>query len=657
MKQEHGIKSEPEDVKPSVQQRGFRDIPLFSMGSSNAVTHLMKFATHTRVDPNNESQFTPPVKLNRKLPLRVKMPPAKPGDQVIDKWGKPVMDKEGHALKWPSHDVDLETIRPYLDIDKPAAQENDASTGSGTSFTRNRMFKKRVREVHKSSSSARRTRNEEYYPWVLEDFETPQEWESSREPLPNSLKALEAWYFAEKERRESRRELPAPEIKQEANSSSSTMAPHAPWVGQLEGDSDERSTSHHVLFAFDDRNAGGFKVVPVRRQYKFMQLHKRVLTSEQVEEEFERHQRSSETERWFMRDRYNTGAGLGAPGGSSSGQARGRMPALALPGQPSLGWQSSSRLVAVSGEPQRRADDDDDLFGTVRKNETTYDELDFEDSFEDDDERADGQDDDDADAKELDERLKREMVADRLDDAHVKREPDELDDAVAVNRRSGADNLLGSSEYGRHDDAMLTGSGRQMRKIMKALSRREGLDTYDSDEEAKNPYASEESDESDEELTVLHPERALLAAREQKARLEKTKESSAASTPPTRSETPELESGVKRKNETARLDDAKKKARTESWSTSPVRSGSPSARSLSPLETEIVKLISSGRVASTSDLVQHFRARLKQDLSLKEQLSSAVKRIAYMDKKENKLKLKESVLADAGAISPRGSRP
>ena len=641
MKQE--VKAE--DTKPSVA-RGYRDIPLFSSGASDSVTHLMKFGSHTRIDPNNETQFTPPVKLNRKTPLRLKMPPAKPGDQVIDKWGKPVMTTEGKPLLWPSHDVDLEHIRPYLDLDKP--QSSDAAA-DGAGFTRHRLFRKRVREVHKSTSAARRTRNEEFYPWVLEDFDTAQEWESSREPLPNSLRALEAWYLAEQERRAEGRE-PKPSVIEEPRITSG-LAPHAPWVGQLEGESDEHSASHHVLFVFDDRNAGGFKVVPVRRQYKFMPLQKHMLNSEQVEEEFARHQKSAETERWLLRDRYKTGAGLGSS--SSTGASRGgdgrRLPMLSLPGQPSLGWQSSAHLVAVRGEPERSQVDDDDLFGPVVKNETTYDELDYEDTFADDDERAEVQDDtEDAEARELEERLKREMVADRLDDGddvQIKMEPD---DAIAVNRRSGADNLLGSAQYGRHDDAMLTGSGRQMRRIMKALSRREGLDTYDSDEEAKNPYASDDdSDDNDDDLDVLHPERAILEAREEKARREREAKEQA-STP--RAASPEADGGVKRKNDTASRPDAKK-ARVDS----PPRSASPVR---SPLEAEIVQLISSGQVATTSDLVQHFRARLKQDLSLKEQLSAAVKRIAYMDKKENKLKLKESAkVSDAAATSPRDSRP
>lgn len=659
MKREGGVKAESREA---ATPRAYRDIPLYSIGARTSVTHLMKFASHQRVDPNQEEQFTPPVKLNRKMPLRLKMPPAQPGDPVIDRWGKPVMTKEGPPLRWPAPDADLEAIQPYLGLDQQACVsatdhrlENEEAAASGVGISRSRPFRKRVREVHKSANAARRTRNEEFFPWVLEDFETSQEWESSREPLPNSLKALEQYYYAEKERRE--HGLPPP--KTEPGAASQTLvAPHAPWIGQLEGDSDENSTSHHVLFAFDERNAGGFQVVPVRRQYKFMQLHKHAMTSDQIEEEFSKQQRSAESDRWMMRTRYNTGAGLGGPDGLRGvRRAGGRgLPSLALPGAPSLGWQSSAQLVAVRGERERMRDDDDDLFGSMPKQETTCDELDFEEEFADDEEKPIvGDDAEDPEARELEDRLKREMVADRVDDdVRIKREPDEYDDAVAVNRRSGGDALFGDASYGRHDDAMLTGSGRQMRKIMKALSQREGLDMYDSDEEAKNPYASDESD--DEDLDVLHPERAILAAREEKARQERlAKEANGVSS----ATSPEPDGGVKRKNDMPpRSDDGLKRARTDSRASSPSagmagRSGSP-PRPLTPLELELVQLISDGRITNTTDLVQHFRARLKQGgAALKEELSAAVKRIAYMDKKENRLKLKDAVAE--GAASPARS--
>lgn len=503
--------------------------------------------------------------------------------------------------------------------------------GSGH-LPRGRLFKKRVREVHKSANAARRTRNEEFFPWVLEDFETSNDWESSRNPAANSIQALEAYYIMETERREraAAAGVDAHPVKAEVKAEAGPVAPaHAPWVGQLEGESDENSMSHHVLFVFDERNAGGFKVVPIRRQYKFMQSQRPVLDSDAVEEEFARYQRSSEPERLALRARLQSGA----KGGASAGAPR-RFPTLALPQGPSLGWSSSQRLVAVRGEDRERGGEDDAF--VVPKQETTYDELDFEESFADDEERPDTVLEEDQEAKELEERLKREMVADHVDDeVTIKRDPDEVDDAMMINRRSGADDVLGGTVHGRHDDAQLTGTGRQMRKIMKALSRREGNDVYDSDEDAKNPYASDESDD-EQDLDVLHPERAILEAREERARQERLARE--AQGPPPAPETPRAatpDDSLKRKSE-VRRDDTPKRARLGEKAR-----GSSPARTLSPLEAELAQLVRDGTVRSTAELVQHFRQRLKADASLKEQLSAAVKKIAYMDKKSNRLKLKE----------------
>ncbi|WFD41396.1 transcription factor IIF subunit tfg1 [Malassezia psittaci] len=640
MKEERSVKNEGEAAASSP---GYRDIPLYSTDCRSLTTHLMKFAHHNRIDPNDTQQFIPPVKLNRKMPLRVKQAPAKAGDIVIDKWGKPIITTEGKPLKWPGPNDDLEAYRPFMDLDKKSDDENDVAPGSGHA-SQGRLFKKRVREVHKSANAARRTRNEEFYPWVLEDFETSNDWESSRNPAANSIQALEAYYVMEQERRaraaaagmEDVKPIKA-EIKTETNP---TAPAHAPWIGQLEGESDENSLSHHVLFAFDERNAGGFKVIPIRRQYKFMQSQRPILDSEEVEEEFQKYQRSSESERLAMRSRLQSGSKSGQ---ASQGAPR-RFPTLALPRGPSLGWDSSQRLVAVRGENRDR-DPEDDMY-VVPKRETTYDELDFEESFADDEERPDTVLDEDQEAKELEERIKREMVADHVDDdVQIKREPDEMDDAVMVNRRSGADGLM-ENNRGIHDNALLTSSGRQMRNIMKALSRREGNDIYDSDEEAKNPYASDES-EDEENLDVLHPERAIMEAREERAKQERLAKESAAQTatasvpssPRSESAAMPIQSGeesLKRKGE-SKKDSTQKRAKTNESSS---RASSP-GRSMSPLESEIAQLIRDGKVQGTAALVQHFRQRLKNDPSLKEQLSLAVKKIAYMDKKSNQLKLKE----------------
>ena len=653
-----GTASVPEDAKGgdvkgqaagASQPTGYRDIPLYSMDTQGGITHLMKFAHHNRVDPNDPEQFIPPLKLNRKMPLRRKMPPAKPGDEVPDRFNRPVITQEGKPLRWPAPGDDLEAIRPYLDADQEQADGDDVAPGSG--MRRGKLFKKRVREVHKSADAARRTRNEEFFPWVLEDFETLNEWESSRDPLPNSLQSLAAYYNAEMARREANEDVKVgdekPFVKREDEPTNAPAggASHAPWVGQLEGDSDENSTSHHVLFVFDERNAGGFKVVPVRRLYKFMQTPRHaVLNEDQVEEEFQRFQRSTEADRWMMRSRFGTGAGTGMPMASTR---RGvpSMPGLALPnaGIPQ-GWSSSQRLVAVRGD-QRDEDDEDGLFGR-RQGGSTFDELDYDETFADDEERADGDvNEDDQDAKELEQRLKREMLADHVDDdAVVKQDPDAIDS-------------LFDESGGRGDDAQLTGTGRQMRKIMRALSRREGNDVYESDEDERNPYASDES-EDDADLDVLHPERAILEAREERARQERQAregaeaEAHAGSAGPSRAGSPEADGsmGTKRKGEADRRNQGESVKRVkvqgaEGSGRSTPSGGSPRSssppRTLSPLEAEIAQLIREGRIGNTADLVQHFRQRLKQDATLKETLSAAVKKIAYMDKKNNRLKLKD----------------
>lgn len=127
--------------------------------------------------------------------------------------------------------------------------------------------------------------------------------------------------------------------------------------------------------------------------------------------------------------------------------------------------------------------------------DATHDELDFEEDFADDDERMDmlGRDAfEDEETRELEQRLRDEMRRAEAEDE------DDVDEAPEDNR-------------------LLTGTGKQMKKIMKALGKRDGNEAYESDEE--NPYASDESE--DEEMAVANPEKALEEAREERIRREK----------------------------------------------------------------------------------------------------------------------------------------
>lgn len=112
--------------------------------------------------------------------------------------------------------------------------------------------------------------------------------------------------------------------------------------------------------------------------------------------------------------------------------------------------------------------------------EGDYDELDFEEDFADDEERMGGPGEgdngaDDEEARELEERLKREMrAANRVGDSGAQEESADESDLEEEERKT------------------LTGTGKQMKKLMRALGRREGNEAYESDED-KNPYASDVS--------------------------------------------------------------------------------------------------------------------------------------------------------------------
>ncbi len=744
---------EGEDKKnaPPPPPTTYRDIPLLSTDCGQWLTHLMKFAHHTRVDPNDTAQFIPPLKLNRKNPPRLKLPRPNPGDPITDKYNRPMMGKDGQPLTWPAPDDDLQRIEEVISKEVaakgPGADQSLIAPGGSARPPKSKLFKKKVREIHKAADSARKTMKEEHFPWVLEDFETSDEWESIRTPIPTGARALQQHIDELKAKRDAK---PASEsngaagdvkmhdptgaVKIEASlkggesgtgagssSSSSSSTSHAPWVGKLEGDSGSEASSLHVLFVFDERDAGGFKVVPVSRMYKFLQKPKHsTLTNEQVELEYQKYQKTKEMDRWALRNKpVSASASTSKQEDSAAWRNWPQVNQLTLPTGMSFSTGRRRNLMAVHGGELLRDDDDDDGAGSRRRKRDDspgagYDELDYEEEFADDDEVHDPEADvvEDEEAKELEERLKREMA--RANHADEEEEEE----------------VVGAAE---DEDQMLTGSGKQMMKIMRALAKRDGNEAYDKDDDGRNPYASDDSDDDDEESYVAHPEKAIQLAREERERKEKEAAKNKKSTPGTasvsgsntptdraekkpvqlggaqasrpgaghaslaqratsptrgaskigskqasRSSSPSLvrgsspgraesppgdtaSAGTKRRAETqstaatpsSSVRPEAKRVKTASRAASPTgsaggskpasRAGSPGAPRVpaNAVEAEIIQLIREGKIANTSELVQHFRKRLKSEPHIKDQLSAAVRKVAVMDKTTNRLKLKD----------------
>lgn len=737
----------------------YRDIPLLSTNCGEWLTHLMKFAHHTRVDPNDAAQFIPPLKLNRKNPPRLKLPRPNPGDPITDKYNRPMMGKDGQPLTWPGPDDDLERIEEVIKKEVapkgPGADQTLIAPGGSARPPKSKLFKKKVREIHKAADSARKTMKEEHFPWVLEDFETSEEWESIRTPIPTGARALQE-HIDELKAKNSGSKSDAngdvtmqdkkgtvkseDGIKHEsaAAAASSSSTSHAPWIGKLEGDSSSEASSLHVLFVFDERDAGGFKVVPVSRMYKFLQKPKHsTMTNEQVEQEYQKYQKTKEMDRWALRNKpIASGPSVTKQEDSAAWRNWPQVNRLSLPTGMSFGAGRRRNLMAVHGGELLRDDDDDDASRPRRRKREDspgagYDELDYEEEFADDEEIHDPEADvaEDEEAKELEERLKREMArANNLGD-----DEDAADEASAP----------------EDEDQMLTGSGKQMMKIMRALAKRDGNEAYEKDDDGRNPYATDESDDDEEESYVANPEKAIQLAREEREKKEKeaaknkgkstpgtasgsntptdrpekrpvqltgsqpqprpgaghaslaqratsptrgaskigSKQVSRSSSPslarsvsPGRAESPPLandaanagsgSSGLKRRADSPATPTTSASASVSSGGNRPeakrVKTGSTGSRAGSPggsppgskpasragspgaprvpanaVEAEIIQLIRDGKIANTSELVQHFRKRLKSEPHIKDQLSAAVRKVAVMDKATNRLKLKD----------------
>lgn len=188
--------------------------------------HIMRFQTKQDVDIIKN--FTKPVRLHRKDPqniqfhlLREEMDKRrKEGGAIVEVPQEAYVDEEGNIVE-------------------PADMTQVAPDGGGRRPRRN-LFKRKTKQVHMMDDQKRKLRYEEYYPWVLEDY--------------NGKNV---------------------------------------YVGSYEAGLSEPT---HVLFVFDK---DGFKMVPAEKVYKFTPRNRyATLTLEEAEAKMEK---SLAAPRWLMK--------------------------------------------------------------------------------------------------------------------------------------------------------------------------------------------------------------------------------------------------------------------------------------------------------------------------------------------------------------------
>ncbi|KAK7049517.1 transcription factor IIF subunit tfg1 [Paramarasmius palmivorus] len=405
------------DVDPDTFQLPtgqFQEFKLMSSALNGWKFDVMKFDSRKVVDLNTWQQ---PVKLNRKDLRRDDGPAPTVGPAVrpmLGLDGQQVFGADGKPVM-----VDAEG-RPVVDN---TTSNNGLNGKGGKGPNAKKKFQKKTKQVFIVPEEIRALRKEERYPWVMED-----------------------------------------------------SAGQETWVGQL----DEISKSETHAFFMPAAMGEIFKFVPSHRWYRFQKKLKHDLPTDTqtVESAYQQSQKRDPTA--WLRQRNGKGPSS-ATAAMFKAEADGHIP---NGGSGSL-VQHSSNSLGPGGRKLKTVDHgggglfgDDDEDGDYKRRprdtggEGDLDENEYEEEFADDEEKMEVDDNQDDEAKELEERLKREYKnANKTREGYI----DESDE--------------------EEEKPQISKSGKAMKKMLKT---REG-DAYESEED-ENPYASSQEEEEEEEV-------------------------------------------------------------------------------------------------------------------------------------------------------------
>ncbi|GAA5871135.1 hypothetical protein JCM16303_001702 [Sporobolomyces ruberrimus] len=522
---------------PSTSSSNYTDFILRasnSLSSSSEWKHnVMKFSGlgERVIDPGDEKTFVRPVRLNRKDPRTVRRLTDQDRERFNERAKERAAKLAGVDLMQLDHQEGQEDKKDGIKDEGGDNEGGDQEGGEGkvkeeldptllgkgtsgfTSGSRSRgpggMFKKKTRRVFVASEESRRLKREEWQPWVLEDDEGQERWVGR---LEGGAGEVELTKNGNNE---------GGGAAGQQNGQGGKNASLKGWRPAANASEAGGGGSSYVAFVFGE-NGDEFQVVPINRWYKFNQGPKYLtLAEEEAEEEWNRQQKTKETERWVMHKRIAPPPSTAStstdstPGPSNSAPsapaptASSRKGKAAKPSSSARGGGSLRDRMIARSAAGIKVDEDDDVRGRPKiksvistndgngtrsggrakgrgGGDQDDDEFDYEEDFQDDEEGIAKIDDlaDEDETKELEERIRKEMRgAER---------PDEVPDNV-----DGDDN-----------EEELTGTGREIKKLVKKSDK---SGAYESDDD-ENPYAS--SDEEDDKASITSADRGGNSSRQ-----------------------------------------------------------------------------------------------------------------------------------------------
>ncbi|KZT24482.1 Rap30/74 interaction domain-containing protein [Neolentinus lepideus HHB14362 ss-1] len=410
-------KSQPdpiEGINPPASSGGkYKEFKLMSSALNGWKYDVMKFDTRKDINIPEFFGTKGPHKLNRKDPPRRDATPVSAPQAVgpmMGPDGKPVIGVDGRVVM-----VDAEG--------RPIHNTNGAANGAAGDKAKpgRKKFQKKTRQVYLIPEETRQLRKEERYPWVMEV------------PSQDEL-----------------------------------------WVAKME---EVSKAETHAFFM--PCSGDTFKFVPAHRWYKFQKKpNYKIFNLEEAESMMAKMQKNKDPSRWLAQNLPSSSSTKGAGGsGATTSVSMPYMqngPSLVYDASTSLGPGGRRLRTVDSGMERGLFGDDDDEDSKKRRvreygGEGDQDEMDYEEIFQDDEEKPNMDEAEDEEAKEVEERIKKEYGKAKV-----------LDN--------------GEEDQDQDDESKLTKAGRQLRKLMRSIEKNQAYDSDDDD----NPYLSED-EESEEE--------------------------------------------------------------------------------------------------------------------------------------------------------------
>ncbi|KAF5389049.1 hypothetical protein D9757_004890 [Collybiopsis confluens] len=406
-------KADDDEADMQLPEGSYQEFRIMSSALNGWKYDVMKFDSRKSIDI---LRWQGPIKLNRKDLRREDPSLSGVGEAVrpmLGPDGQPVIGSDGRTVM-----VDHEG--------RPVTENGSSAIGAGKGkgpTNGKKKFQKKTRQVFIVPEQVRNLRKEERYPWVIEDANGQEVWTAQLDDL-----------------------------------------------GKAET---------HAFFMPAANDV--FKFVPSHRYYRFQKKVKHDLPTDTTSVESAYQQSLKRDPSSWLHQRNGKGPSAATAAmfkAEADGNAVGSGGSLVYQTQQSLG-PGGRRLRAVdSGADNLFGEDDEESGATKRRvrefgGEGDMDEVAYEEDFADDEEKMDVDDSADQEAKELEERLKKEYKTANKTLRGDDHESDEEDGKPVVSK--------------------------QTKRMQKMLRAREGNNVYESEEEEENPYASSQEEEDDEE--------------------------------------------------------------------------------------------------------------------------------------------------------------